>query len=51
MSTICAISTPNAVGGISVIRISGSDALSIAEKIFVPFSKKLVSQMKGHTCA
>lgn len=51
MSTVCAISTPNAVGGISVIRISGSDALSIAEKTFVPFSKMLVSQMKGHTCA
>lgn len=51
MSTICAISTPNAVGGISVIRISGDNAVNIAEKIFVPFSKRLVSQMKGHTCA
>lgn len=51
MSTICAISTPNAVGGISVIRISGNDAINIAEKIFVPFSKKPVSQMKGHTCS
>ncbi len=51
MSTICAISTPNAVGGISVIRISGNDAVNIAEKIFVPFSKKPVSQMCGHTCA
>ncbi len=51
MSTICAISTPNAVGGISVIRISGVDAVKIAEKIFIPFSKKPVSQMSGHTCA
>ena len=51
MSTICAISTPNAVGGISVIRISGEDAINVAEKIFVPFSKKAVSQMDGHTCA
>ena len=51
MSTICAISTPNAVGGISVIRISGNKAVEIAEKIFVPFSKKPVSQMGGHTCA
>ena len=51
MSTICAISTPNAVGGISVIRISGNDAVNISEKIFVPFSKKPVSQMCGHTCA
>lgn len=51
MSTICAISTPVAVGGISVIRISGNDAVNIAEKIFVPFSKKPVSQMLGYTCA
>lgn len=51
MSTICAISTPNAVGGISVIRISGNDAVNIAEKIFVPFSKRPVSKMLGHTCA
>ncbi len=51
MSTICAISTPNAVGGISVIRISGEDAINIAEKIFVPLSKRLVSQMRGYTCA
>ena len=50
MSTVCAISTPNAVGGISVIRISGKDAIKIAEKIFVPFSKTPVSQMCGHTC-
>ncbi len=51
MSTICAVSTPNAVGGISVIRISGCDAVKIAENVFVPFSKKPVSEMKGHTCA
>lgn len=50
MSTVCAISTPNAVGGISVIRISGKDAIKIAEKIFVPFSKTPVSQMCGYTC-
>ena len=51
MSTICAISTPDAVGGISVIRISGNNAVKIAEKIFFPLSGKPVSQMGGHTCA
>lgn len=51
MNTICAISTPNAVGGISVIRISGNNAIEIAEKVFVPFSKKPVTQMDGYTCA
>ena len=34
MSTIAAISTPIAIGGISVIRISGDDAIRVAEKIF-----------------
>lgn len=32
--TICAISTPHGVGGIAVIRISGPDAFSIADKIW-----------------
>ena len=32
--TIAAISTPRATGGISVIRISGEDAISIADKVF-----------------
>lgn len=30
--TICAVSTPNGIGGISVIRISGIDALKIVQK-------------------
>lgn len=51
MSTIAAISTPNAPGGIAVIRISGEDALTIAEKIFTPFGDKNVLEMAGYTCA
>lgn len=52
MSTIAAISTPRAAGGISVIRISGENAFSVADKIFLPLSeKKLPSEMKGYTCA
>lgn len=50
MSTICAVSTPLAQGGLSVIRISGEKALEIAEKIFVPFGSQSVRTMKGHTC-
>lgn len=34
--TIAAISTPNGVGGISVIRVSGKEAKQIASKVFVP---------------
>ncbi|MDO5560381.1 MAG: tRNA uridine-5-carboxymethylaminomethyl(34) synthesis GTPase MnmE [Oscillospiraceae bacterium] len=51
MSTIAAISTPNAVGGISVIRISGEDAISIADIVFKSFSGAALSSMKGYTCA
>ncbi|MBR1808444.1 MAG: tRNA uridine-5-carboxymethylaminomethyl(34) synthesis GTPase MnmE [Paludibacteraceae bacterium] len=35
MSTICAISTPAGTGGIAVIRISGSDAISITDSLFI----------------
>ena len=51
MSTVAAISTPAAAGGIAVIRISGEKALDIAEKLFCPFGSKRVGDMEGHTCA
>ncbi len=38
--TIAAISTPRGVGGVAVIRISGTDAVSIAERMFFPVSGK-----------
>lgn len=49
MSTIAAISTPNAVGGISVIRISGEKAIEIGAKVFR--TRKNVTEMDGYTCA
>jgi tRNA modification GTPase len=49
--TIAAIATPNAVGGISVIRLSGSEALTVADRIFVPVSGKKISEYKGYTAA
>jgi tRNA modification GTPase len=49
-STICAISTPPGIGGIAVIRLSGKDAISIAEKIFEsPVSDKVLSGQKANT--
>ena len=52
MSTIAAISTPRAAGGISVIRISGENALSVAEEIFSPMSSDISpTKMEGYTCA
>ena len=51
MSVIAGISTPNAPGGIAVIRISGDSALEIADKVFkAPNGIKAVD-MKGYTCS
>ena len=52
MKTIAAISTAPAVGGIGVIRISGENAIAVAETVFRPLStKKSLSEMKGYTAA
>lgn len=45
-STIVAVSTPPGVGGIAVIRLSGPDAVSIADKIW---NGKKLSSVKSHT--
>ena len=50
-TTIAAISTAKASAGISVIRISGDDAITIAEQVFKAKSNKKLSDMKGYTCA
>jgi tRNA modification GTPase trmE len=44
--TICAISTPPGVGGIAVVRVSGSKAIDIVEKIW---QGKPLEAMKSHT--
>lgn len=46
--TIAAIATPNAPGGIGVIRISGDNALGIADRIFRPVSGKSIAESKGY---
>ncbi len=50
-TTIAAISTAQGEGGIGVIRISGDDALIIADKIFKSSNNKKITQMKGYTAA
>lgn len=47
-STIAAISTGNAPGGIGVIRISGDNALNIASKVFLPFDKSSLTDVGGY---
>lgn len=47
MDTICAIATPRGKGGISVIRVSGSEAFIVTKKIFS--SKKDIEKADGYT--
>ena len=51
MSTIAAISTPNAVGGIAMIRISGENAVTVADAVFRPAGDIKTTQMRGYSCA
>ena len=51
MYTIAAIATPHAAGGISVIRISGDSAVSVAQTCFRSVTGKSLSEMPGYTCA
>ena len=44
--TIAAVSTPRGKGGIAVIRISGADAIAVAERVFFPKSKKPLSEIE-----
>lgn len=44
--TICAIATPHGTGGISVIRVSGTNAIDIVNKIF---KGKNLKKAKSHT--
>lgn len=49
--TIAAIATPLGEGGISVIRISGKDALSVADRCFFAFFDKKLSDLEGYSAA
>lgn len=43
--TIAAISTPHGKGGVAVIRISGADAMAVAERVFLPKSGKMLREL------
>lgn len=51
MSTIAAISTGQAAGGIGIVRISGENALSVADRIFESVSGIKLEKLKGYTAA
>lgn len=47
--TIAAISTAMGDAGIGIVRLSGDEALTIAQKIFVSKSGKCLAQLKSHS--
>ena len=47
--TIAAIATPLGEGSIGVIRISGDDAITIADKVFKSMSGKQLCELKGYS--
>ena len=51
MSTIAAISTGQAAGGIGVVRISGENALSVADRIFKTISGIKLEKLSGYKAA
>lgn len=47
--TIVALATPSGAGAISIIRVSGKEAISIASSVFESVSKKDILKQKTHT--
>lgn len=47
--TIVALASPSGAGAIAVIRLSGKEALMIAEQVFQSVSGKSISKQKTHT--
>ena len=50
-ATIAAISTPQAAGGLGVIRISGDDAITVADRLFVPTGPRRLTELSGYRAA
>ena len=44
--TIAAVSTPYGKGGVALLRVSGEDAVAVAERVFFPKNKKMLSEME-----
>ncbi len=49
LSTVAAISTPPGKGGVALIRVSGPDALSVAERVFFPKNGATLAELAPNT--
>ena len=46
--TITAIATPIGSGGIAILRLSGSDAEAIANRVITPNNRKALTELESH---
>ena len=46
--TIAAIATPVAAGGVGMVRISGPEALNVADRVFTAVSGRKLTQLEGY---
>lgn len=49
MSTVAAISTGRAPGGIGIVRISGENAINVADSVFSSFNGKKLCEIPGYS--
>mgnify|MGYP000157577972 CR=1 FL=1 len=49
LHTVSAISTPNAAGGIGIIKISGENALAVADSVFKCAGSGSLSELPGYS--
>lgn len=49
MSTVAAISTGRAPGGIGIVRISGENAIAVADNVFSSFNGKKLCEIPGYS--
>ncbi|MGN1161664.1 MAG: tRNA modification GTPase [Candidatus Fimenecus sp.] len=49
MSTVAAISTGRAPGGIGIVRISGENAIAVADSVFSSFNGKKLCEIPGYS--
>ena len=47
--TVAAISTPKGQGGIAIVRISGEEAIAVADKCFVSASGRKIAELSGYS--
>lgn len=47
--TVAAVSTPRGKGGVAMVRVSGSEAVTVAERVFSPSSGKKITDYPSRT--